>query len=152
MAEDVPARPVASGGPWLQAAVFCENVIQDREGVLSLIRVVDRVIIRAVGDTPPAEVPETEHELRMVVMLKSGDARGRRGLQVDMESPDGITRVGPPISVQLEGGNRGMNVIVPMRLRLRWEGVHWVNVWLDDQLLTRMPLQVVYQPTVTRGA
>lgn len=100
-----PARPFPSGGPWLQTAVFCENVIEDREGVLSLIRVVDRVIIQAVGGTPPTEMPETEHQLRLAVMLKSGEARGRYTLRFDIEGPDGITRPGSPPSVfTLRGG------------------------------------------------
>jgi len=28
-------------GPYLQAAVFCQDVIEDRSGVLSLIRLID---------------------------------------------------------------------------------------------------------------
>jgi len=30
-------------GPFVSVAAFCENVIEDKSGVLSLIRVVDRL-------------------------------------------------------------------------------------------------------------
>ena len=42
-----------SSGPYLAAAVLCEKVLQEKDGVLSAIRLVDRFIITASGTQPP---------------------------------------------------------------------------------------------------
>jgi hypothetical protein len=47
------------GGPWLQAAVFCEKVLIERDGVVSLVRVIDRIIITASGAAAPEKMPLT---------------------------------------------------------------------------------------------
>jgi hypothetical protein len=31
-----------AGGPYLNAALLCEKVLQERDGVLSIIRIIDR--------------------------------------------------------------------------------------------------------------
>lgn len=38
---------MAETGPYLKAAAFCGDVIEDKDGVLSLIRVIDRLIVTA---------------------------------------------------------------------------------------------------------
>ena len=45
------------GGPYLITAAFCEQVIEDKSGVLSLIRIVDRMYITAQGPNAPDEMP-----------------------------------------------------------------------------------------------
>jgi uncharacterized protein DUF6941 len=137
------------GGPYLQTAVLCEKVLHEQDGVLSLIRVVDRIVSSAVGPEPPAEMPPVAVNLTAVILLKSGSARGRHQVRIVLEAPSGQD-VGPEVHlpVLLEGEDRGVNLVVNLGFQAEDEGLYWFNVYFGDQgmLLTRIPLRIVYQP------
>jgi len=44
---------ISRTGPYLQAALLCERVMQEKDGVLSVIRIIDRVIHTAMGPETP---------------------------------------------------------------------------------------------------
>jgi hypothetical protein len=135
----------AQGGPYLQSALLCEKVLDEKDGVLSAIRIVDRVTQTVVGASPSAQVPATTLNLVALLGLKSGEARGRHTLKIVLEHPSGLK--GPELSqsVLFEGEDRGQNVIIPLALELSAEGLYWFDVYLEDTLLTRMPLRMVPQ-------
>jgi len=131
-------------GPYLQAAVFTERVLHERDGVLSLVRIVDRLGVQATGDAPE-ELPEgATAKVTLVVMLKSGDARGRHRLTIRPELPSGLRSEPRGFDVLFEGEDRGVNVIVDLDVALM-EGLHWFIVTLGDVELTRVPLRIAYQ-------
>lgn len=134
-------------GPYLQLAAFCENVIQDKEGILTLVRVIDRVTQTASGPGAPESLQPFEHEMYAVISLKAGQARGRHELKIVRELPSGIKEDAEAarFSIHFEGeGDRGHNVIVRYRQRIEIEGLYWFDVYLNDQLVTRMPFRVLY--------
>jgi hypothetical protein len=137
----------SDGGPWVQMALFCQLVLEDTDGVLTPVRVVDRIVRSVVGPGPPTEMEPFEYELYLVVALKPGDARGRSVVTVELEDPSGETRPGPSVTALFESADRGFQWVVHLRLRIDREGLYWFNVRCDGRLLTRMPLRVVYQTT-----
>jgi hypothetical protein len=78
-----PSAP--PGGPYLQTAVLCEKVLQEQDGVLSLVRIVDRIISTALGPDPPEDMPPVAVNLTAVIVLKSGQAPAHRILTVVRE-------------------------------------------------------------------
>lgn len=139
-------------GPHIAAALLCERVITEGDGVLSIIRVVDRVVQTATGIEPPDEMPPLKVDnLQMVVALRSDQARGRFTLGLDIEAPDGGRERGAEQDVNLTPGNNGVNLVLGMQLGLEHEGIYWIDVLLggprgqEEELLTRVPLEVVYQ-------
>lgn len=140
----LPTYPDGVMGPFLQAALFVERVLHERDGVLSFVRIVDRLAVQAHGDAPE-ELPEgASAKVTMVVMLKSGDARGRHRLSVRPELPSGLYLEARGFDVLFEGEDRGVNVIVELDVALM-EGLHWFTVSLGDVELTRVPLRIAYQ-------
>ena len=137
-------------GPYIQMAGLCEQVIEDKTGVLSLIRVIDTITHTAAGPDAPTEMPPVNYPMKMVIMLKSGRARGRHELKIIPEMPSG--EVKPPLirSIQMEGEERGVNRIINMLFTFTMEGLYWFNVYLDDSLLTRIPLRLKYNRIVTQ--
>lgn len=137
------------GGPFIAAAAFCERVLQEADGVPSLIRVVDRIVHATVGPEAPDEMPPVPVSLTAAIMLKSGQARGRHSVRLTMEAPSG-QEVGPEavLPVLLEGEERGVNLFVGLNFQAEQEGLYWFNVFFGTQnvLLTRIPLRIVYQP------
>lgn len=139
-------------GPYIQMAGLCDQVIEDKTGVLSLIRVIDTITHTAEGPDVPTEMPPVHYTMKMVIMLKSGRTRGQHELKIIPEMPSGETK--PPLirSIQMEGEERGVNHIINMVFTFTMEGLYWFNVYFDDSPLTRIPLRVKYNRIVTKPA
>lgn len=136
-------------GPYVQAACFCDMVIQDKGDVLSLIRVVDVIHHTERGPNPPGEMPPVRHPLKMVLMLKSGRALGRHEIRVVPHKPSGETAQPMRFSLQFEGDEKGCNVVVDLHYTFDMEGLYWFRVYLEEEELTAMPLRIVYHPIAT---
>jgi len=134
-----------AGGPYVQMAAICERVLQEKDGVLSIIRVIDRFAISAAGPAPPEEMPPGTISPTIVVMLKPGFIRARHNLRIVPTTPSQTTLPEFSAGVLLEGEDRGVNLIFSAQMIVREERLYWFDVLLDDQLLTRIPLRLVYQ-------
>lgn len=136
-------------GPYIQMAGFCDFVLEDKTGALSLIRVIDTLTHREVGPAAPPEMPEVRHTMKLILMLKSGRARGRHELKIVPQLPSGEIKEPIQLSVHLEGEERGQNFIADISFPFTMEGVYWFNVYLNDGLLTKIPFRVKYERVVT---
>jgi len=137
-------------GPYVQMAGLCEQVIEDKTGALSLIRVIDTITHTEARPDAPPEMPPVTYPLKMVVMLRSGRARGRHELKIIPELPSGEAKSPLIRSIQMEGEERGVNNIINMLFTFTMEGLYWFNIYLDDSLLTRIPLRIKYNRVVTQ--
>jgi len=137
-------------GPYIQMAGLCEQVIEDKAGAFSLIRVIDTITHTEARHDAPTDMPPVTYPMKMVIMLKAGRSRGRHELKVIPELPSGEDK--PPLirSVQMEGEERGYNNIINMVFTFTMEGLYWFNVYFDDSLLTKIPLRIKYNRVVTQ--
>jgi len=131
--------------PLLQIAAFCEKVLREKEGVLSLIRVVDRVNVTG----PSKEMPQLPIKLVLVIAFKSGDMKGKFAIRVRPTTPSG--RELPPFefSALFEGDDRGVSFVGDFNLVTTEEGLYWFDVYVENDRVTRIPLRVVYLPVPT---
>ena len=136
-------------GPYIQVAALCENVIEDKTGALSLIRVIDTITHTEARPDAPVDMPPVTYPMKIVIMLKSGRARGRYELKIVSELPSGEVKPAVTRSVQMEGEERGANNIINMVFTFTMEGLYWFNIYLDDSLITRIPLRTKYNRIVT---
>lgn len=134
------------GGPYLALAVFCENVIEDKHGVLSIIRVIDRTIVTATGSGAPETMPAFPMNATMVLAFKSGFAKGSHRIKIRPVNPDGKPLPEVVVPLHLEGDDRGQSLVLPFRMVLAQEGLYWFEIFVGDALVTRMPFRVIYQP------
>jgi hypothetical protein len=137
-------------GPYIQMAGLCEQVIEDKTGALSLIRVIDTITNTVARPDAPAEMPPITYAMKMVIMLKAGRARGRHELKITPEQPSGEIKPSLTRSIHMEGEERGVNHIINMVFTFTMEGLYWFNVYFDDFLLTRIPLRIKYERIVTQ--
>lgn len=132
-------------GPHVQVATFCEKVLQEQDGVLSIIRAVDRIILSAPAAGAPAELPEGGVvPATLVVCLKADDAHGRHPITVRGQQPSGVYLPDQTFDATFERDERGVNLVLNMGLPAM-EGLYWFDVLVNDALLTRVPLRVMYQ-------
>lgn len=146
-AKEPAPLPAPPGGPYLQMAFFCERVLTESDGVVSLIRQIDRLTTTASGPGVPGEMPPTTFTTFLAISLKSGEARGRRELRLIREQPSGLRDTHPIFSLSLlfEGLDRGVGLYGPVTMTFEQEGLYWFDLFVDDSLMTRMPFRVIYQ-------
>lgn len=138
-------------GPYVQVACFCETVLQEANGVISLIRIVDTVELESRDPNPPESLPPTNIKLKLVVTIKSGRIpRGRYDLVIEPELPSGLRQKKFPWTIHLEGEERGHTHVTDLQYTVTQEGTHWFRLFLDDEFLTAVPLRVKYSRVVLR--
>lgn len=138
---------VTPTGPFLKGACFCEKVLREADGVLSAIRVVDRLHISATGPSAPEAMPESPYQMNALIMFTSGTARGSQELKIQLEEPSGLTKEPYIRTVFFEGEEKGVNLIIGIRTVFKEAGLYWYNVYLDAKLITKMPFRVIYGRT-----
>ena len=133
------------GGPYIAAAFLCEKVLRESDGVNSFIRVVDRLIVNVGGsqDQPTS----VKSNLVLVLMFKSGTARQKMSITIRPTSPTGKVLGKVQVSQLFEGEDRGVNIFTELKMDLAEEGVYWIDVLLEEELVTRIPLRLLYQRT-----
>ena len=136
-------------GPFVQVAAFCERVLRETDGVLSLIRIVDVITHKEGGENPPRDMPPFRFPLMLVLTLKARRTRGRHEISVIPELPSGETLSSTTATVQMEGEAQGINYTSKVDMEFTLEGLHWFQIWFDDYILTRLPLQVRYSRLAT---
>jgi hypothetical protein len=137
------------GGPFLAAAVFCENILEGKDGMMSAMNIVDGCKIQIHADAPPeiqtlaSPIPVSQNAL---VIFRTGDSPGKHKLTFVAQGPDGKRH--KPASQEIKLGkdpNGGMNVKVNAAFAVHASGVYWLDVMLDGKRVTMMPLNVDVQ-------
>jgi hypothetical protein len=128
--------------PLLSMAIFCEKVLKEADGVLSAIRIIDRINVRGTSD----EMPPTPVHLCLVLAFKSGIMRGPGRVRLSPKSPSATPMAVVEFPVLFEGDDdRGVGIVVEMHFALTEQGLYWFDVVLLDETITRIPLRIVYQ-------
>lgn len=141
--------------PTLSAALVCERVLQEKDGTISVIRIVDGVELAAPpGAKLPA--PGAPIPLAVLVAVKSGGTRGRQAFRVTITGADGRSALGPEIGFEtsFERDESGHNLILNVMLQVRESGLYWLEVyWEGDHIpLGRTPVRIdLAQPTQPGG-
>ena len=136
------------GGPYVQAACFCDMVLEDKTGVVSLIRIIDTLTHTEAHAQAPEEMPQFSYNLTLVLMLKSGNARGRHTLRIVPELPSGETEREFSVTAYFEGEEKGSNLIANLPIVFKLEGLYWFRVYLEADELTAIPFRVKYNRVV----
>lgn len=140
------AEQLTLGGPYLAVAVLCEKILEEKDGVHSLIRIVDRVSFR--GEMP--SMPPNQLSLMLAIFLRSGVFRGTAQLEIEPITPSGKPMPAMRLPVLFEGDDdRGVAVALQLQFVATEEGLYWFDIKLADMLLTRVPLRVVYLQAAT---
>lgn len=134
------------GGPFLAVAVFCDNILEETDKALTVVKIHDGYMIVLPHDAP-ADIPSKEKQLPlmqwMLLSFRSGDSPGEHQLRVIIESPSGkrSKAIDGPVMLSNEP-NGGHNNRVHLGMSVYSSGTYWFEVYLDRKLYTKMPLQI----------
>jgi len=140
------SEQLSLGGPYLAYAVICERVLRETDGAISLIRIIDRFTIQ--GSSPVS--PPTTLTFWLAVLFRRGFPRGVMNLTVQPVSPSGKSLPAMTFPLHFEGDEEhGSDLALQVNLLAHEDGLYWFEIRLAEQLATRVPLRVVYLPTVS---
>jgi hypothetical protein len=129
--------------PYVTAALICEKVIQEKDGTLSAIRIVDRAELGIQTNDPNVRNVVQAIQLTGLVCIKAGPAKGSGLLTIDIVNPSRkTTRLGQ-FALDLHGEDQGQNFVLNMVIAPQEDGLHWFDVRVDDQLLSKIPLTLL---------
>jgi hypothetical protein len=126
---------VVISGPFVSLAVFCDEVIRDRQGLTSLARLTELIVILDEG---PAELP-----IKGVIWTHAGEARGVHSLHAVVRDQSGHA-ISTEFWQRLEFFHEDESVltVIDFVLRPTDEGLHWLEVSIDRRLTTKAPLVI----------
>jgi hypothetical protein len=136
-------------GPYLNAAFFCERALREQDGVVSAIRMIDRITHRAAGSEVMQPFP---YRFTLVLNFKSGQALGPYQVSIQPIKPGTNEKMPPAVySVNFESPeDRGVCVISDMQIAFDVPGVWWFDIYLSGEgrirRVTRIPFRVIYLP------
>ena len=139
MAKSKPRKK--SNHPWVMAAFICAASLEEKNNVLSAIRIVDQFTV----PKPPGWDGKSNLQLALhcLIGFKSGDVKGERKLRIFGVSPKGKRKKVFETPVEFMGGDSGVNMRLNMGFGFRTPGTHWLEVYVDEWLATRIPLTIV---------
>ena len=121
-------------GPFVRAALLCERVLRETDGVLSAIRIVHEG--RAVAPGEPAM------RAALLVMLVRGDAppgSHRAQLQIIGPAQQVLSAKDIEMALDASGPEQISSLMLDLSFEPRNPGVYWFQVRWGDRLLTQVP-------------
>jgi len=129
--------------PSLRIAALCERVLEEKDGSLSLIRLIDRLVITAEGKDIPKELPPGQFSLTALMSWING--LGNYEARIRCDYPDGNSFETPTLPFYLDSLDKVQNLIVRLVIPVKRQGIYWFNFLLGDEVKSKVPLRVIYQ-------
>jgi len=146
--------------PWIAAALFCERVLEEKDDVLTIVRVIHKATVAAM-DREGRLKPISEEKgfpiplTAFIAFRASGEPTGPHSLRLVAHSPSGKTHDAGsyPDAIRFVADDQAFNLVVNMGVTAREAGLYWFDVLLDEELVTRIPLQIQFaqSPTTSRN-
>lgn len=129
--------------PQLQYGFVCSTVLQEKDGVLSFIRVVNKDEIRIPGTEPPETLPPGLAPVTIV--MGWGGGLGTHETAFNIISPGGETQLSPQTwSFNLEAIHKTHTIVAQVPIRVTRPGVYWIEFVLNGEIKGRTPYQILY--------
>lgn len=134
-----PRRP-DDDGPWLQAAFFCDQAVKDPNEIFSFGGVHDGCV--TVGGDGAHVTP------LLVLMFTGGETPRTVWLSIQARGPwwPGVVEAIVPQILRFDGPRTGHTMISRIRIPTEQDGTVWLDVRIDDDVVTRMPFNVTVEP------
>src|SRR5260370_4447923 len=124
--------------PLLASAFICERVLQEKDEVLSAIRMVDKFFVTIPKNLPSDMNPSVL--LTIILGFKKAalnDTKKHRA-RLRLQTPSGQPRPLSPSPSKMdfafpEGQPASANLIVTINLGVKEFGLFWIDVLLDDE-------------------
>ncbi|MCZ6690925.1 MAG: hypothetical protein O7H41_15150 [Planctomycetota bacterium] len=136
-------------GPYLGMAAFCQAAVEDEYGRLTLRHFMNgQMVWPKEGIEPSESMPKATIPLCLVIQLFRGKAKGAPILEVIHVPPEGEKYILTKFQPVFQGGpEQGLQTSPTFRVEFHVPGMHWFELRLDGDLLTKIPFLMEYRKT-----
>lgn len=139
---------IPSSGPFLTAALFCEDVSYDDDGAITIHRLVDALEFQIPNNAPPdfptPDAPLVGQRL-FYLCFKTDSQEDRYHVKIVCEHPDRTESVVFDGPLEIEPMHNGCSLALELTMAFDRPGKRWYRVELNGQLMTRVPLLVFFE-------
>ncbi len=128
------------GGPYVALAVLCQRIDLQPDGSADLIGIVDGL---AVDDPSDPDTPPLLLNVRAVLALRAGAARGAHRLSLRGRFPSGAEGLSADKTVMFSDDRPAVTLNMPLELELPEIGTYVFDVLCNDEPLTIITLEVL---------
>lgn len=135
-------------GPYLSIAVICERVLQEKDGVNTLVRIFDQWNVHSPFPGP------TTIPLSIVVSLIAGRFIGQLNVVLRGKSPSGkILQLfeHPPMELKGKAEGERADIIFNVHFTAQEQGTYWFEVLFNGEVKTKIPLLVTHTQLPSAG-
>ena len=129
----------SQAGPYVALAVFCTRIDRQTDGSTDVVGVVETLNLDS-----PFSPPMTNNSLMMtaVVSVRGDTMRGAYPLAIRGHYPDGTPGTTLSQLIEFSDAQPTATIALPIQIAIGELGEYWFDVTLDEQLLTRVRLDV----------
>ena len=127
--------------PIVLAALLCDRVLIEADGSVSIIRIADKLIYGKPPQMPEGITPMGQVQFFMA--LRSGELEGTFPMKLFLLQPNAERNLIAEASLRLAGLDQGQNVTVPINVPIHQDGMNWVEVEFNGEVLTTIPVMVI---------
>ena len=147
---------MSNARPYLAAALMCERVLEEKDQVLSIIRVVDNFYVRRAPKNLPKEAQPMASFVAVLAFKKSFAETSpiKHTVKLVLYGPSGeVVKTGQAeeavISFVFEAEKTATNIVVNTLLSADDTvfGTYWYQVTVDGEESTRIPFRLLERPT-----
>lgn len=132
------------------SAFLCEKLLEERDGSLTPVRILESTTVEAFGPNAPREMPAVQVTATLVVLLAAGAALGRVNVALRWHLPSVVDTRDIVEGTVIFGGNPGevrRLVLDNLTLGVDTVGLYWFDVLVEGRLVTRIPWRVNFKRT-----
>ncbi|SRR5216684_463603 len=145
MAKKPQKKSLEKSGLFVAAAIFCEKIIREADNVATLVRVVDKVVVKGTVELDTPNIPQPVIQLAAFISFRSRSKR-KAAFELRLRRPSGRpSEKQMRQHIDLNGDWAGGSVSCNVAASIREAGVHWFDVYLDGHRMATMPLAVEYE-------
>jgi hypothetical protein len=138
--------------PFLAAAIFCEKILEEKDGTISAIRIANRIQFTPKGPGISLETHPADINIMALISFRVNAMKGKHDFKFNSNSSilvEPLNLNAETLIDAVEGGVQ--NIMLDLSFSVKREGVIWFDVLLDEELITRMPLRIQLKETqITR--
>lgn len=103
---------------YLSIATICERALEEKDGVVSLIRLLDRVMVTLPKDVPPDYLSSVPLNIHLFIGFKSHNLEAKKFVTVLITSPGGNEKLvtESPLPLILSKESSGANLILQITI------------------------------------
>jgi hypothetical protein len=133
--------------PTVIVGVVCENVLIEKDGVVSAIRIVDKLLVRPRDKKASGTIREKGIVFhgRLLLILRVEQLKSLT-VKIQLQGPEGEVLFEWEHPTKIAEGQSKININVELNLGLKSEGHYVFKITTPTQRLIDIPFQLVHLP------